>query len=114
LHHQTIFVSKNMKKVFERLNQFGITLNMAKCEFGKTELDFLGFHITEKGLRPLNDKIKTIQQYPKPRTAEELRRFLGMLNFYTPHLPHAADVQTKLNEYINGCKKRDRTEIKVA
>jgi predicted aspartyl protease len=28
---------EHVKKVFERLNQFGITLNMAKCEFGKTE-----------------------------------------------------------------------------
>lgn len=102
---------KHLRKVFERLNQFGITINLAKCEFGKTELDFLGFHVSEKGLSPLDDRVKAIKEYPKPKTVDELRRFLGILNFYRPHIPRAAETQAKLDIFTRNAKKKDKSEI---
>lgn len=102
---------ENLRKVFERLNNFGISINLAKCEFGKSELNFLGYHVSKEGLRPLDEKVKIITEFPRPQTIQELRRYLGMLNFYRRHLPRAADYHAKLNSFLINSKKNDKSQI---
>lgn len=101
----------HLRQVFQRLNQFGITINLSKCEFGKSELSYLGYHVTQNGIKPLEDRIKAIIDYPRPKTVEELRRFMGMINFYRRHLPKAAEIHNKLNLYLHNSKKKDQTPI---
>lgn len=102
---------EHVRQVLDRLNKYGITINMAKCDFGKTELNFLGFHISKNGLKPLEDQIKVISEFPRPKTVEELRRFLGMLNFYRRHLPKAAAIHSKLNPFLHNARKKDKSLI---
>lgn len=103
---------KHLEIIFERLYQNGITINLEKCEFVKTELDFLGYHITSQGISPTSDKLKAISEFPKPKTVCELRRFLGMINFYRSSLPQAAGTQAPLNKYLLNSKKNDKTVIR--
>jgi hypothetical protein len=102
---------QKLKKIFERLNNFGMSINLAKCEFGKSELNFLGFHISKQGLRPLEEQVKVITEFPRPQTVQELRRYLGMLNFYRKHLPRAADLHATLNSFLINSKKNDKRQI---
>lgn len=101
----------HLDQVFNRFNEFGITINIAKCCFGQEEIDFLGFRVTNTGIRPLNDRIEAIANFPKPKTVEELRRFMGMLNFYRSHIPKAVECQAILNSYLHGTKKKDKSII---
>lgn len=103
---------QHLEKVFERFNEYGITINFAKCSFGKEKLEFLGYEVSVEGIRPLEDKVTAIINYPKPQTVEELRRFLGMLNFYRASVPRSAEHQTELNKYLGNSKRKDKTEIK--
>lgn len=103
--------SMHLETVFKRLNQYGVTINLAKCDLGKPEVDFLGYCVSNEGIRPLEDRIRAISEYPKPETMEQLRRFLGMINFYRSHLPHAADYQSILNNYLHNTKRKDKTKI---
>lgn len=48
---------------------------------------------------------------PLPTVAKELRRFLGMANFYRRFIAHAAETQQKLHKLIDGNKKNDQTPI---
>ena len=41
---------KNMRAVFERFRQFGLTLNPEKCKFGLSEVQYVGHTINEKGI----------------------------------------------------------------
>lgn len=50
-------------------------------------------------------------EFPKPKTIKELRRFLGMTNFYRNNLPHAAEYQKVLNDYLHDSKKNDNSPI---
>lgn len=101
-----------LKTVFERLEKYGITINISKSEFGKNELEFLGYQVSAEGIKPLSNKVKVIAEFPKPRNVQELRRFLGMINFYRSHLPNATTYLEKLNKYLHNSKKNDKTEIK--
>ena len=60
----------------------GILINHAKCEYGVTELDFLGNRVNSQGIRPLSDKVQAIREFPQPASLYKLREFLGLINFY--------------------------------
>lgn len=102
---------QHLREVFSRLSKFGLTINLEKCEFGKSKIEFLGYEVSTEGIRPLQEKMDAINNFPKPATVEQLRRFLGMVNFYRLHLPHAVEYQSHLNQYLVKSKKKDKTKI---
>ena len=46
-----------VKKVFERLKKYNITVNFEKCKFFKTSCTYLGYHFDRKGVYPDKNKI---------------------------------------------------------
>ncbi|XP_047987090.1 uncharacterized protein LOC125226951, partial [Leguminivora glycinivorella] len=100
-----------LRQVLERLDKYGVTLNVDKCEFGRRKINFLGYEVSSDGISPTQERIQAISNYPKPKTVCELRRFLGMLNFYRDCLPHQAELQSQLNKYLHNSKKNDKTLI---
>lgn len=99
---------RHLKILFERLRAAGIVVNASKCVFAQKEVPFLGFLVSSQGIRPLPQKTDEIRNFPKPKTINELRRFLGMLNYYHRLLKGAAKSQTLLSEYLKGSKKNDK------
>ncbi|KRX61620.1 Transposon Ty3-I Gag-Pol polyprotein [Trichinella sp. T9] len=79
-----------LKKVLQRLKAYGIQVNKDKCILAVPSLCFLGHTVDAKGIRPLPDKVQAVKAYPASKTRRELRRFLGMVNFYRRFLPHNA------------------------
>lgn len=102
---------QHVKIVFERFREYGITINLEKCEFAKTEITFLGHLVTVDGIKPLPTKVQTIIDYPQPKVAHELRKFIAMNNFYRRFIPDAAVTQGKLQRLIKGNKKKDNTKL---
>ena len=97
--------------MLRRLDEYGITINPSKCVFSKENVKFLGYEVSSRGIKPPQDKITAITAYPKPETIQDLRRFLGMVNFYRDSIPNAAHIQAPLNAYLHNSKKRDKTKI---
>ncbi|KRZ51160.1 Retrovirus-related Pol polyprotein from transposon 17.6 [Trichinella nativa] len=79
-----------LKKVLQRLKAYGIQVNKDKCILAVPSLCFLGHTVDANGIRPLPDKVQAVKAYPASKTRRELRRFLGMVNFYRRFLPHIA------------------------
>ena len=42
----------HVRTVFERLKSSGLVLNLDKCKFVQTEVNFLGYHISASGIKP--------------------------------------------------------------
>lgn len=103
--------NEHLRIVFERFNSYGITINLDKCCFGQPKVEFLGHEVSVNGITPLKNKVEAIINFPKPETVSDLRRFLGMVNFYRPHLPNSALHQAELNKYLINSKKKDQTKI---
>lgn len=102
---------RHLRLVFQRLKDYGLTINPSKCIFGQREIQFLGHHINAEGIRPLNNKVKVIQEFKKPQVVKELKRFLAMLNFYRSFLPQAVNNQMILQALIDGNRRNDTTPI---
>lgn len=75
------------KLVYERLRQYKVLLNLDKVETGVKETDFLGYHISENGISVSRGKLEAINKMQNPKTAEELRSFLGLINFVHRYIP---------------------------
>lgn len=56
-------------------------INPKKCVFDQKEILFLEHIVSDTGLKSNPDKIKAIDKFPRPKTVQELRRFLAMFNF---------------------------------
>lgn len=95
---------QHLRLLFERLAKYGVLLNTSKCIFGQTEVMFLGYKVSAAGTQPPECKVQAIQDFPEPKTVKELRRFLGMLNFYRRFIPAAASTQAPLNQLLAGPK----------
>ncbi|VDL64892.1 unnamed protein product [Hymenolepis diminuta] len=59
--------------VFERLNSYGLIINLSKSEIGRTILSFLCRALSAKGFRPTDEKVKEIQHFPQPKSLNQLR-----------------------------------------
>ncbi|XP_047741136.1 uncharacterized protein LOC125179399 [Hyalella azteca] len=88
----------HVQTVMRKLKAAGITLNIAKCDFGQTRVKFLGFIVGSGEIKPDPAKVEAVRQFPKPGRKKELRSFLGLLNFYRRFLPH-------LSHHIAGLTK---------
>ncbi|GBP20000.1 hypothetical protein EVAR_13766_1 [Eumeta japonica] len=87
------------------MREYGMLINTSKCVFGADNVTFLGYNISAKGAKPLEQKVESIKNFPIPKTVKELRRFLGMINFYRRFIPDAARIQAPLNALLTGSIK---------
>jgi len=77
-----------LEKVFDRLYQWGLHLKRTKCEFLKESVQYLGYVVDAQGLHTAPDKIYAITDAPSPKTQQQLRAFLGFVNYYGKFLPY--------------------------
>jgi hypothetical protein len=71
-----------LDKVFAKLRRTGLKVNAKKSSFAKGELEYLGYWITRDGISPLADKVKAMLAIDTPKTKRDLRRFIGLVNYY--------------------------------
>ena len=55
-------------------------MNLAKCEFSKSTVKFLGHIIDQSGIRADPEKTGAVSRMETPQSVSDLRRFLGMVN----------------------------------
>jgi len=87
-----------LRKVLNRLRETGLTLNMEKCEFNKSMLEFYGHIFGRHGISPAPAKIAAISKYPAPTNAAEVRSLLGMGTFCARYIPNYADITKPLRD----------------
>lgn len=90
--------NKNLVKVLQRLRQVNLKLNPQKCEFLRREMLYLGHVISSAGISPDPKKIECVRQYPKPKNAEEVKRFVAFLNYYRRFIKNFAHIVQPLNQ----------------
>ncbi|GBP15123.1 Retrovirus-related Pol polyprotein from transposon 412 [Eumeta japonica] len=84
---------------------YGMFINTSKCVFGENNVTFLGYNISAKGTKPLEQKVDSIENFPIPKTVKELHRFSGMINFCRRFITDAAHIQTSFNALLTGSIK---------
>ena len=68
--------------VLEVLSKYGLYANLKKCRFHQDEVRFLGFVISRDGIRMEEERIDTVEKWPKPQSVQGIQIFIGFANFY--------------------------------
>ena len=71
-----------IQTVLETMKSAGLKVNAAKSFFCRKELDYLGYRISQEGIKPDTKKVEAISAIRAPTTRKQLRSFIGMVNFY--------------------------------
>jgi hypothetical protein len=69
-HHE------NLMAVLKRLEENGITLNISKCQFYRSEINFYGLRFTPEGISPTEDRCRALKETSAPLDAKALHSFL--------------------------------------
>ena len=96
---------------FQRFTEYGVVVNPIKCSFGQANVTFLGYRISPEDTKPPGDKIKAILEFKMLETIKELRRFLGMINFYRRFIPAAATIPAPLTRFLGGPNAKNNQKI---
>lgn len=97
----------HLRQVLQRFHEHGVVINPAKCVFGASQLDFLGHGVDKNGIRPLAERVRTVQDFPRPSTSRKLREFLGMINFYNRFIPNCPATLQPLHILLPPTAKAD-------
>jgi len=73
---------KIVHEIFDILAQNDLYLKPEKCLFEQNEIDFLGVMVGAGTIRMDPGKIRTVQDWPTPRTPTNVRAFLGFTGYY--------------------------------
>ena len=72
---------QNLEKVIKAIRKAGLKLNEDKCKFSQNAIEFLGHIVSDEGVKISPEKVKAVVEFTRPTNVQELRRFLGMVNF---------------------------------
>jgi hypothetical protein len=87
-----------LKFVLDRLREHQLYANVKKCEFPVTQVQYLGFVVSENCISPCESKIKAIREWPSPSSRTEVRSFLGLANFYRPFVKDFSKIALPLSD----------------
>ena len=91
--HRTI-----VKDVLKRLQDNDLYLRPEKCEFEKTEVEYLGLLISEGMVRMDPVKVTAVKDWSTPKSVRDVRGFLGFANFYRRFIRNFARIARPLND----------------
>lgn len=88
----------NLERVFQRLQSSGISLKLSKCVFASEKVNFLGFELSNGGIRPQARLTEAMDNYKRPESRKELKGFLGLAGFYRSFIQNFAKICQPLNK----------------
>lgn len=91
---------QNLSLVLQQLTKHNIRVKKSKCEFLMPSVEYLGHKVIAEGLHAMENKLDAIVQAPQPRNLQELRSFLGLLNYYGKFIPNLASLLHPLNSLL--------------
>ena len=89
---------QNLRKSFEHLLNYQLKLKPCKCCLFQTEIPFLGWLVSNKGVAVDPNKIKAILEWPVPKSKKDVEAFLGFVNYHRDHIKEYVHISACLYE----------------
>jgi hypothetical protein len=88
----------HLQRVFDRLREHKLYAKLTKCSFFKEELQYLGHIVGRGGLKVDPKKISVVHDWPVPVNVHDVRRFLGLANYFRKFIQGYSRLASPLTE----------------
>lgn len=95
----------HLRQVFQVLRQENVKVKLSKCHFGQNSVQYIGHIISENEIRPMNDHIIAVKNFPIPMNKKCLQQLLGKINYNRKFIPDASRKLNPLFELLKNDKK---------
>ena len=95
-----------LRAVFERFRESGLKLKPSKCNFFRTEINYLGHTVSAKGMEPGVDGVKAIVEIAPPTTYTGIQQFLGSTGYFRHFIKGYANIAKPLNNLLSGVNSK--------
>ena len=82
---------EDIRETFDTLRSYNMKLNLGKCAFGVTVGKFLGFMVSQRGIKANPDKIRVIMEIVPPRNMKEVQSLNGKIAALNKFVLRATD-----------------------
>jgi hypothetical protein len=89
-----------MRNVLDRIRDANLKMQLSKCRFCTNKVVYLGFELTKDGFKPDPNKTQAIAKMESPIDADQLRRFLGSINFYRRFIADFSQIAAPLYKLL--------------
>ena len=94
---------EKLEVVLQRLHEKGFQVNAAKSNFCALEVDYLGYTLTRDGIIPQKKKVAAILALKPPKNVKQLRRVLGIVQYYRDIWEKRTDLLAPLTDLVAEC-----------
>ena len=91
---------QHIRQVLTVLREQKLFAKATKCDFGRTEVQFLGYRVREDQIRKDEEKVKAVRNWPEPKTVREVRQFLGLAGFYRKFIEGYSKIAKPLTDIL--------------
>ena len=91
---------QRLEQVLQRLQKHGVRLRKSKCAFLQPSVEYLGHKVDAEGIHPTQNKLQAVLDAPAPKNVQQLRSFLGLLNYYGNFVANLATILHPLNKLL--------------
>jgi hypothetical protein len=88
-------------RILQRLTENKLVVDPAKCIWRCTEVELLGYIISQDGIKMSQEKVKTVLNWKYPTSLNEVQSFWGFANFYRRFIRDYSRVARPLTELTN-------------
>jgi len=89
---------KVVEEVLRRLEENDLYVKPKKCMWKVQKVPFLGVVIEEGKVEMEKDKVEGVLKWPTPQYVRDVRKFLGLANYYRQFVKDFAKVALPMNQ----------------
>jgi len=90
----------HLKQVFQRFRDADLRLNAKKCNLAKAKVKYLGHILSGDGIATDPEKTQILKDYPRPRSARDIRKFLGFTGYYRKYVEQYSKIAVPLTNLL--------------
>jgi len=86
-----------VEEVLKRLEENNLYVKPEKCVWKVRKIGFLGVIIGPNGIEMEKEKIDEVLSWPEPKNVKDVRKFLGLANYYRRFIKDFAQIARPMN-----------------
>ena len=88
---------RSVELVLQALAKADLKVKPSKCEWCRSEINFLGHVVSAEGVKTQKRNIEKVQAFNRPHNAKTVKSFMGICNYYRAFVPNFSEISVPLN-----------------